>query len=255
MTNFGHILKLWLVSFFLLFFGFTYAQIEINSTEISLSKNYSIEFNIGYNNFQLNDVKELYEEIVQVYIDENIPIPTQRIYPGNVLFDVTMFKKIKSNTNLGLSTRYSWTNSYSLYEDCFGEINISSKINFIDVGAMLQYKTAGSSNLHALFGLRGGITFANYSLEQEMIVYDVNNLASTSELTANGSSSSIEGYFGLSYKLFNIEIKSKLGFRNVNITNLDGKSKLDNNVYYSGEIPLDVNLSGLILLFGIGCVF
>ena len=255
MINSKHILKFWIVNFLLLAFGFANAQMEIVSKESSFSNIYTFEFSTGYNTFQLDDVKDLYEDIVQLYLDENIPIPTQRIYPGNLLLNLSLLKKLSPITSTGISIRYTWTRAFSLYADRFGEINISSKIDFINIGVVLQSNSAINSNLNTIVGIRGGLTFANYSHKQEMIIYDVSNMISTSEIIANGSSPSLEGYIGLEYHLKNFVFTGKFGYRIINISELNGKTKLDNNVQYSGEIPLEVNLSGLILLIGFGYNF
>ncbi len=76
-----------------------------------------------------------------------------------------------------------------------------------------------------------------------------------SEILATGFNPSIEGNFGLDYHFRDFLFIGKFGYRIVNISELNGKTKLNNNVQYSGVIPLEVNLSGLILSIGVGFNF
>ncbi len=228
------------------------AQKNVQLSETASRQSLNLQLNIGFNTFAVGDVENLYQDILQTYRARNIPVPTQREFPGNVLLGIEVMYDIPALFNIGLASYYTWSRAFSRYEDFSGKLDVNSKVSLLALQAILQKDLVRKGSWHPFVDIRGGLAYGWLEFTEDIRFNELSELNGSSILSANGVGFVVEGYLGAKYLAMGFDISAQAGYRYGKITEPDAELKVDNQLQSSGKIALDINFSGLVVLLSVG---
>lgn len=198
----------------------------------------------GFTTFELSDVKEFYHSILDVYHANNVPIPTQREFPGNLLIGLSGTYRIPGVVDVGLGGRYSWTRAFSAYEDYSGTLDVNAKVRLLSIEAIVQRDFVTGSVVDMYAGVRTGLVFAWSTFSQKIVFNDFPEQNTNILLSGNGSGFSGEGFIGAKRQVGNIVLGMCAGYRYANISGMNAEISLNGQHQESGTLDVGHNLSG-----------
>lgn len=210
------------------------------------SLNYSLT--AGYTTFSLDEVKEVYSDILNFYRNSNIPIPTQSEYPGDLTFGIQIYYSIFYSFDVGLGATYASTDAVSSYEDYAGSLDINSNVSMISYEIMVRKSFKNKNTLQPYIELRSGITQGSYEIKDDVLFFDeLSFLKQKTVLSVNGSNRSYSGSIGGKLSWNKLAISAQVGYRYSNITEPKGKITSNGTEETLGKLNIDIDLSGLII--------
>lgn len=123
------------LSIIILLSGSLTAQVSSRHDSIA---SFIIHASAGYTTFALGDVRDFYNGVLEVYSESGLQVPTQKDYPGNVVFGISGMYNIPSVLRVGLGSQYTWTKAYSGYKDYAGLLEINSKISLLTIEVVVE---------------------------------------------------------------------------------------------------------------------
>lgn len=215
-----------------------------------------IQPSAGYTTFALGDVRDFYKSVLDVFDMLGLHIPTQKEYPGNVIFGLTGMYNIPSVLRIGLGSQYTWTKAYSGYEDYAGLFEVNSKISMLTIEGVIERDIETTPTVNIFFGARGGFSFVSSDYSNTISLNDFSALTETISLRGDGRGYSVEGYVGFS-RVFNTNfiVDVTAGYRVASVKELEGKMTIPGEGSYSGELDLEHDLSGVVLNVKVGYRF
>jgi len=240
------------IKVFLLFMcAFTVSVYAQDTTKNISTYPFNIGFATGVTTFALNDVNELYEEVIEIYKQAGFPIEIQRQNPGNILFQFSASKDLNDKSTLGLRLQHTSTSSYALYSDAIGDLDFISKINISKFDAYYQLNlTERTQDFQVSLQFIAGLLAFDYKLTSESTIPLVPELNEQSQFYFNKVIPSFEFLVFTKYKIGIVGITASTGFRFASTSKVYATSTLNGIKFEQDEIELDVNLSGLILSIG-----
>jgi len=198
-------------------------------------KKLHLHFTSGFNTFKLGRVKDFYGLIVNRFRIANVPLPTQRKFPGNLVLGVEALYHYPSGFNVGLGLRYTRTRAFSLYADYAGELDVIAKVEMLSLETILQKDLSRGHLFKPFVGIRGGLLAgrSEFALRISFEALDGPSVAET--ISDDGIGYSIEGFLGTKYDLKRFILSAQAGYR-----------------YAKVPSDLEIDFSGIVLDFGIG---
>jgi len=232
-----------------------HAQEEEQPAGVRSEAIFAIRLSGGYNTFQVDGVKGFYHEILQVYRDRHVNVQTQREFPGNLRLGVEASFDFPTLLTIGMEGYYTWSRAFSLYEDYSGTLDVNSTVKVLVFDFFVQKYFSDTGPLQPFIDARVGLAFGQMEFMEDVRFKDVPELNGSSLLSAHGTGVTAEGFLGIRYLMgpFNFSIQG--GYRYGNIAGPEGELTVNNQPQGSGEIPVDINFSGFVVLFGIGRSF
>lgn len=228
--------------------------ININAQDTVQTKTkypFNIGLATGVTTFALNDVNELFEDIIEVYRQVGFPVKIQRQNPGNILFQISASKDLNDNSTIGLRLQHTWTSSYALYSDAIGDLDFISRINVSRLDGYYQLNlTERDQDFQVSLQFIAGLLAFDYNLTTESKVPLVPELNEQSKFYFNKVIPSFELLVFTKYNIGVVGITGAAGFRIASTSKVYATSSLNGEKFDQGEIELDVTLSGLILSLG-----
>jgi hypothetical protein len=213
---------------------------------------YCIQATVGYTTYALSDVHDFYDEVLDMYDELGVRIPTQKSYPGNAVFGVSVTRNIPSLFRVGLETQYSQTKAYSGYEDYAGTLEVNAKVTMTTIAGLIE-RDLFRQNQTALFaGLKGGLLFVRSRYTNTISFTEYPGEVGEVRLTGHGDGYLLEGYLGVSRTLHRWVGGLTLGYRLSKADHLQGKMTIPGEGSYCGKLELEHDVSGIIANLRIG---
>ena len=232
-----------------------HAQVEETSAQTSSEGRFTLRLNGGYTTFQVDGIKGTYHEILQTYRDKNVNVQTQREFPGNLRLGLEAAYNISSAFSIGIDGYYTWTRAFSLYEDYSGTLDVNSKVRVLAFDFFVQNSFSDEGPWQPFADARVGLALGWLEFTEDVRFKDVPALNGSSLLSAHGTGISTEGFLGMRYLVGDFSFSTQAGYRYGNISSPDGELTVNNQSQASGELALDINFSGFVVLFSIGKSF
>ncbi len=214
-----------------------------------------IQPSVGYTTLALGDVNDFYDEVILMYGEYGLDIPTQQQYPGSVLVSLNGLYNVPSVLRVGIGSQYTRTKSYSGYEDYAGLLEIKSTISMLTLEAIVERDIESFKAGTLYVGARGGFSFVNSDYTNEISFYNYPGGAEEITLSGDGHGFTIEPYIGFQRVVGNFSIGLTAGYRFAKVKKLDGEMYIPGEGNYSGELDLEHDLSGITLNAKIGYRF
>jgi len=209
---------------------------------------FSVSLSLGFNTFALDDVRNFYDGLLEIYRANGIPIPTQREFPGNLLVGASFLYAVPSVVDIGLGGRYTWTRAFSSYEDYAGTANVDGKVTMFTLEGIIQKAFTPESDVNMYLGVRGGLVFGSSEYSQKIVFTTVPNQNAEILLSASGKGFTAEGYIGANHRLNNIVLGASAGYRYAKISDMNADITVDGQPLGSGTLEVDHDLSGFVLV-------
>jgi hypothetical protein len=241
--------KIWFIVLFGMMSIRTYPQ------KIDSGRYFVIQPSVGYTMFALGDVRDFYDEVLAMYDQMGVHIPTQKDYPGNIIFGISTMYNIPSVARFGIGGQYSWTKAYSGYEDYAGLLEVNSKISMVTIEAIVEKDIQATKTANIFLGLRGGVPFVNTEYSNSVSLKDFPGQVEEVFLSGDGHGYTFEGYVGFnkSYKRFVFSVTA--GYRISKVSEIDGTIIIPGEGSISGKLDLEHDLSGIVFNSRIGYRF
>lgn len=214
-----------------------------------------IQPSVGYTTLALGDVNDFYDEVILMYGEYGLDIPTQQQYPGSIVVGLNGLYNVPSVLRVGIGSQYTRTKSYSGYEDYAGLLEIKSTISMLTLEAIAErdIETFKAGTLY--LGARGGFSFVNSDYTNEISFNNYPGGAEEITLSGDGHGFTIEPYIGFQRVVGNFSLGLTAGYRFAKVKKLDGEMYIPGEGNYSGELDLEHDLSGISLNAKIGYRF
>ncbi len=202
----------------------------------------SFEAETGYTTFSLNDAHSAFQSLLDAYRQIDIPLPTQTMFPGNMLIGGSVLFSSDLPVELGFGAYFSKSAAISSYKDFSGTMLERMDMDMTTVHFTVRIGDPAGSPGYFIYA-QPGLTFAvlDYS-ENVDLTYpapqSVGHRTSEHGFEVDG-----EAGVGVAARVYRLPISVEVGYREAKITTLTSAA---NNF----SIPLDV--SGLVIKAAIG---
>jgi hypothetical protein len=221
---------------------------EINEAD----KKLQLQLSIGFNTFNLNEMKSFYEAGLEMHRLNGVPIPTGRKYPGNALIGLNGLYRLSSIINIGMGLRYTSSPAKSLYKDYSGELEVSGSVRMLTLEGIVQAQLKSAATIRPFVGVRGGLVFGFMKLAEIISSDSYPVLNAEGILTGDGIGYTVETYVGATRSLGRFNLSIQLGGRYAMVKEMTGKLEIDGQEAGGGPLAMEFNLSGVILQASIG---
>lgn len=218
-------------------------------------RSYRFQILAGYNTFRLSEVIEFYQLVVNSFRDLNIPVPTQQSFPGNGIVELSLLLRQDPRTLVGFGISYSNTGAYSRYADYAGTLDISAKVDMLNIRGVFEGEVFSGKHLRGLINVQPGFVFGRTSLRQAVSLREYVSLRSSSALTALGNGFSMDAKLGLGLSMGRLSLLSYGGYRFALIEKLKANYSENGTALQQGDLQLRHNYTGLVFLTGLGFDF
>jgi hypothetical protein len=234
------------LTFFLLLLYCTSARAQVEEQTVGTTT-FTVSTSLGFNTFALGDVRDFYSGLLEEFRANNIPIPTQREFPGNLIIGVDILYSIPSIADVGLGSRYTWTRAFSLYRDYSGTLDVNGKVAMLSLEGIIQRDITTEGIVDVYAGLRGGLVLGWSKFSQKSVFYDFPDQNSEILLSGNGKGYSVEGFMGIKRRVGNIAFGVSAGYRYARVSEMDADFSLNGQTQDSGTLLLRHDLSGFTM--------
>lgn len=218
-------------------------------------RSYRFQILAGYNTFKLSEVIEFYQLAVNSFRDLNIPVPTQQSFPGNGIVELSLLLRKDPRTLVGFCISYSNTGAYSRYADYAGTLDISAKVDMLNIRGVFEGEVFSGKHLRGLINVQPGFVIGKTSLRQHVRLREYVSLRSRSALTALGNGFSMDAKLGLGLSMGRLSLLSYGGYRFALIEKLKANYSENGVRLQQGDLQLRHNYTGLVFLTGLGFDF
>ena len=209
----------------------------------NFSQSAGIRVYAGYNTFDLSEAKDFLRKEIDYYNDLNIGVQEQTMYPANSLFAFGAYYFPSRELEINVNAEFTKTKGYSFYGDEFGELDITSEINFISVSLGIKKYFMDVVFIQPYVGLNFGLVNAKYELNEKVEFFQVAELNrdGSFEYSRLGYKAELNG--GISYNLSVMVIDLEFGYRYSIIPAPEREDIIAGQNY---ENPFELNNSGFV---------
>jgi hypothetical protein len=203
---------------------------------------------VGFTGYDLADYKNQFESAVNsLQYTAGIYIPVQKNLPSNFIFGGSLAFTTKNNLEGGFTFAAGKTNSYALYGDILGNIDIKAEYDMYLMGGYFQSIFMNTDKYRIGVGGSASLGSFTYSVSDAVSYPQFPQYNSSSSDSYTGLLFCIEPYFTFDYVLTpKFFITSRVGFRIGIPVNFDGSDK---------KTAADVNPGGYVISTGLGYKF
>ena len=208
----------------------------------------SIRLYGGYTSFDLSDQKSQFSQIVnQFIVATNIDIPIQENLPPNYMLSGSIDIPLNNEVVSGFIFNYGKTNSYALYGDILGDVDITSDFEVISFGGFINLTLSSFYDFKISAGVKAYVGSYDFKVSMSIAYpeYPSQNISSSDSYSGKLLSFEphvILDYYIIDYLLLSTQIGYRIG------TEVDS----DDNEF-TEEPPISTN--GYVFLIGLGYVF
>lgn len=213
------------------------------SGEQSAEKRIRLEFSIGFNTFNLSKVRHFYQENIDYYRSQNLPIEAQRNFSGNVLLGLNGLYRLNSRLVVGLGMRYTSSPAKSLYRDYAGELEVSGWVRMLTLEGIVQWNLQTSGHIRPFVGARGGLVMGYCQFKEAATSGSYPGLEGDYTIRGNDRGYTTEAYVGAARSMGSFYLQLQGGYRYAVV---DGMDTLQ------GPLTMKFDLSGIIILATLG---
>jgi hypothetical protein len=233
--------NLYLVSLFLIVIQRGYSQDKAPYTSLP------IFISAGYASQSPVYVREYYDEIVNSYRYEGIPIPTQLEFGRTAAANAGMFFGGIEEVRVGFSIGYSYTPAYSNYKDDVGTLKVNGSAASLEISFIGEITAVEIVKVPVHLNVQLGTCRNSASITQELRFFDFpwNNYDSKWSASAWGVYSQFT--VGVPVQLGNLTLGLEGGYRysSCQVTDETIESSTGN---YSTDDHWDIGQNGFIFL-------
>jgi hypothetical protein len=215
--------------------------------EASHDSRFSIQANVGYTSYRLDDVKDFYDEILMVYTEGGIAMPTQNKYEPNWIAGLAVLYKTPTIIDFGLGSQYSKATALSSYADFAGSIEVKSNVSFLSLEGIVQHDFPSRSNYNFYASLRGGLAFIHSSYTHDIVFNDFPDQSGFIDLSGSGTGYTAEGMIGIKRSFMNFDIRITAGYRQTSVKKIKATLEATGENTLHDTIHITHDLSGLAL--------
>jgi len=197
----------------------------------------------GYNTFDLSEAKDFLRKEIDFYNDRNINVQEQTMYPANSLVGFGAYYLPTRELELNVNTEFTNTKAYSYYGDEFGELDITSEINFFSVSLGMKKYFMEVDPMQPFVSLNVGLVNAKYELSEKVEFFQVPELNREGSLEYSKLGYKAELNVGISYNLSFVVIDLEGGYRYSIIPAPESEDLIAGQF---GENPFELNNSGFV---------
>ncbi len=165
---------------------------------VTYSQGWSFEYSAGYGTYELEDIKNLQQSMLDNSILSNYGLEETDCFPGNINHSVAI-GYISGSHHFGAGYSYFTTGGRLHRADYSGSYTVDMIMNGNRFGAFYRYNTNSTvPHLNFYFQLGSGVMFSNLRIEEQVIIYSDSN-DDTENL--NGVGLYLEPVIGAKYRL------------------------------------------------------
>ncbi len=196
----------------------------------------AVFFSAGYANESPVYVREYYDNVVEFYRDNGVPIPTQLDFGRTITADAGIYFKAIKGVRIGFSIGYSFSPAYSNYQDYAGTLKVNGSVNALEIAFRGQFTTVEIADVPIYLNIQLGVCQNSASITQELrfIDFPENNFDSKWSASAWGVCSQLT--FGVPVRLGDFILVLEGGYRysscqvtGVTIESSTGNSSIDSH--------------------------
>ncbi|HEX2984277.1 MAG TPA: hypothetical protein VHO28_12100 [Ignavibacteriales bacterium] len=157
-----------------LLFIFLLAGLNIVYSQNALDKKgaVGIYFEGGYNTYDLKEISNFYTESVDWFVTRNMPVKTQKLFPGNGIFGGGMSFNVEKNMDVRFGLHYTETKASSSYSDNSGSIDVSGEANSYNINIGIQRRVPLNIFITPLAELNMGVFLCRSSVAEKVAALD-----------------------------------------------------------------------------------
>jgi hypothetical protein len=222
------------------------SQQDVNYSNYNQS--IGLQFIIGYNSFDMSAASNYFSEILEQYRTYNINVEEQVLYPANTLWGFGIYYFPMRELEINLNSEFTGTEAASLYGDQFGEIDITSQIDFFSVDAGLRKYFMSVDIIQPFLGINAGIVRAEYSLQEKIIFYDLPDMNRQGSYNYSKYGYKVEAFAGISYNFNYLVVDLLAGYKYSIIPKPESE---DFQSDYQMEQVFELENSGFVIKFSL----
>ncbi len=240
---FSQLVKIALVLSFLN--GFANAQsIEKKSLELRLGT--------GFTKVQPYELNAFFEQRVELYRRRGIPIPIQRQFTGNIIYEISLMYGINSKLLIGFGVNHFKTKAYSLYTDRFGTFDAIGQISQLSLNGIFELKPLQTRSWNLFFVIAGGYRIIESGITEKVRLKRFAQDNFDYVLSNHTGAFGMEGFTGFQYIFSRFAPFVKLGYRFLGASQVQSKEQNNNFAPRIRKMNLEHDLSGIVIKAGLG---
>lgn len=219
-----------------------YAQDTTSAGTIQRAWKTSFSVETGFTSFALTDAHSLFDRILTTYRQEDIPLPAQTMFPGNMLIGGSLMFSAAAPFSFGIGGYYSRTAAISSYRDFSGSL-----LERMDVNLVILYMSVRFSPFKYFRAFyvcaHPGVGYSELNYTESVDINYPTVQSSSNELAGHGFFIVGDAGLGLSVTIFGFPAAVEADYRQGKVSQLT-----DTEGYI--QVPLDI--SGFVFKARIG---
>jgi hypothetical protein len=217
------------------------------STSDNFNQSLGIQFNVGFNSFNLSSAEEYFEKTLLYFQELNVPVEAQTLYPANFLLGGGVYYFPSRSFSLSLVAEFTKTKAYSLYGDYAGTIDINSDISFFSISFGGQKHFIDVFIFQPYLGVDLSAVIGEYNYVSKIVYYELPDYSHNNEVSYSNFGFGSEGYFGLLYNFYYASIYLQCGYKYCYVPKPSNEEI--NWEFRSEDFPFDLKSSGIVIKF------
>ena len=151
----------------------------------------------GASTMQLRDVKDFYQQDLNFYRSNGIPIESQREFPANLIVGGDVLYGLPDDIRIGIGTRYTWSHAYALYGDFGGTLDVVGEVRLLAVQVVSQRVWSATGPWSPFVEVRAGRGWARIKVYDKLVLTQYATGEAQATLEGKGSAPLAELHIGM----------------------------------------------------------
>lgn len=205
---------------------------------------WKVELNVetGYTRFVLEDARSLFNQILSSYHQIYVPIPSQTVFPGNMIVGGSVIFLSDMPVALGVGGYYSKTAAISSYQDFSGTLSERMDVNMTMVHVIVEAGSPAKSP-GAFIYAEPGVGYAALIYSEDVNMIYPSSQSAAQQVSEYGLAIAGEVGIGVVLRLSRFPVTVEAGYR---------QTKIANPAITGAGSPVPLDVSGFVLKAALG---
>lgn len=154
---------------YILLIIFTVSQLVYGQeNEIKSHSNYKAYFSAGYAYTSLGSFKNYYDQIIDTYNYNGIPIPSHGDFKNSLLFEGGILLSRIKKIWFGISANYLYTPAFANYKDYLGTLKVNGAVNSFGIALIFKAELFNAFEHPILISVQPGLNYASANITEDL---------------------------------------------------------------------------------------
>jgi hypothetical protein len=226
----------------------------INSFLLLAQEKNIFEVNLDFSIAKPNptELQSILEQQQSNLIASGIDVNIQSNFDYDVTWSGSILYQFSNYFLFGIGGSYLYSDAYILYGDINGNYDATGKLKVYSIDAVSKLHYQLDHNLYLLGELSGGLRFIESKFTENIELFITPNMDKSTKVTNNGNTWGLNGFIGLSYLLGNFEPYIQIGYRYLELQEVELNQDTGSVTHNYDNVELEHNLSSIVLKIGLG---